>query len=134
MSDRVSTLCEELKLADQGLDKQISEVHFDEIAQTRDINWKFLPSRLGLQDVTAKDIDKDYSNELEKRRELFRKWKQIKGSEATYRSLVRALLDIKQRDNAEYVLKLLCQAVADASSGMYAETITKIILALYVSA
>ena len=66
-------------------------------------NWKSLPFRLGLEDVVAKDIDKDHLKESDKRREFFRQWKQIKGLEATYRSLVRALLDINQKHDAEGV-------------------------------
>ena len=115
MSDKFIRLCTRFKLADQDLDKVISNLHFDEISQTRDINWKSLPSRLGLQDNVAKDIDKDFSKEFDKRREFFQQWKQKNGSEATYRSLVRALLDIKQIDNAEYVCELLQQTVGEAS-------------------
>ena len=111
MSDEViNTLCAHFELADQDLDQMISDLHLDEIALTRDINRKFLPSRLGLQDVLAKDIDKDFRTESDKRRELFRQWKQRKGFEATYRVLVKALLDINQRLDAEYVCKLLRQA------------------------
>ena len=120
MSDSViSTLCAHFELVDHDLDKEISDLHLDEIAQARCTYWKSLPSRLGLQDV---DIDKDFSKEFDKRREFFQQWKQKKGSEATYRSLVRALLDIKQRHDAEYVCKLSRQAVhenpSDDSSGI----------------
>ena len=124
MSDQViNTVCAQLKLAEQDLDKKISDLHLDEIAQARCIKWKLLPSRLGLEGVVAQDIDTDFSREFDKRREFFKQWKQIKGFEATYRSLVRALLDIKQRDNAEYVCELIRQTVTDtscASSGMFA--------------
>ena len=117
-----NTLCAHFELADQELDKVISDLHLDDIAQTRCTYWKFLSSRLRLQDVVAKDIDKDFPTESEKRREFFQQWKQRKGSEATYRSLVKALLDINQRRDAEYVCNLLRQADASssvASSGIY---------------
>ena len=117
MSDEFIKLRTRFKLADQDLDEVISDLHLDKIAQTKDINWKSLPSRLELPDVVTKDIDKDLMKESEKRREFFRQWKQKKGMEATYRSLVRALLDIKERDNAEYVCKLLPQAAVGDASG-----------------
>ena len=123
MSDHIiSTLCAHFELVDHDLDKEISDLHLDEIAETRCAYWKSLPSRLGLQDTVTRDIDKDFTEELDKRREFFQQWKQKKGSEATYRSLVRALLDIKQRRDAEYVSKLSHQAVenpsVETSSGM----------------
>ena len=122
VSDKIiRSLCVHFELADQDLDKVISDFHLDEIAQTRDIiNWKSLPSLLGLRDNVAKDIDKDFTKDFDKRREFFQRWKRIKGSEATYRSLVKALLDINQRHEAEHVCKLLRLMVADTwnSSGM----------------
>ena len=117
MSDELNRLCTRYKLADQDLDKEISDLHLDEIAQSKDIKWKSLPSRLGLPNVVAKDTSKDFPKESDKRCEFFQQWKQRKGSEATYRSLVRALLDIKERDNAEYVCKLLPQAAVGDASG-----------------
>ena len=123
MSDEViNTLCAHFELADQDLDKVISDFHLDEIARTRCTYWKSLPSRLGLLDIVAKDIDSKSSlSESEKRSEFFRQWKQRKGFEATCRILVKALLDINQRRDAEYVCELLCQAgtgSSKASSGM----------------
>ena len=121
MSDKIlGSLCAHFELADQDLDKEISDLHLDEIARTRDINWKSLPSRLGLQDVVAKDIDKNFTKEFDKRQGFFQLWKRIKGYEATYRSLVKALLDINQRHEAEYVCELLRPILADSSnsSGM----------------
>ena len=120
MSDEViNTLCAHFK---QDLDKVISDLHLDEIARTRCTYWKSLPSRLGLPDIVAKDIDiKGSLLESEKRSEFFRQWKQRKGLEATYRVLVKALLDIDQRLDAEYVCELLRQAgtiSSKASSGM----------------
>lgn len=117
-SDNVlRTLCTRLKLVDHDLDKMISDLHLDEIARTRCDYWRSLPSRLGLPDIVAMDIDEDYSEAFDRRRAFFRQWKQIKGSEATYRSLVRALLGIRKKLDAEYVLRLLRQSVA--SSGMH---------------
>ena len=121
VSDKIIRfLCAHFEPADQDLDKVISDLHLQAIAQTSDINWKSLPSRLGLQDDVAKDIDKGFTKEFDKRQEFFQQWKRFKGSEATYRSLVKALLDINQRHNAEYVCELLRPILADSSnsSGM----------------
>ena len=119
MSDQaIISLCAHFELAQQDLDKEISDFHLDEIARTHDVNWKILTSRLGLQDVVAKDIDKDHSKEFDKRLGFFQQWKQRKGSEATYKKLVRALLDTDQKRDAEGVCKLLQPHHSNTSSGM----------------
>ena len=111
MSDKViRTLCAQIGVAYHNLDEVISDLHLDQIALSRCTYWRFLPTRLGLSNVVAKDIDREFQKEPEKRRELFEQWKQRKGFEATYRSLVRALLDIDKRLDAEYVCKLASQA------------------------
>ena len=46
-------------------------------------------------------------DEGEKRREFFLGWKEKKGSGATYGCLIRALLKIKSRQDAESICKLL---------------------------
>ena len=120
----VKTLCARLMLADQDLDKEISDLHLDEIVRKSCTLWKSLPSRLGLHSIIVKDIEKDFPRELDRRREFFQQWKQIKGSEATYRSLVKALLDIDQRHDAEYVCKLLSPVDhPDTSTGTHAESV-----------
>ena len=120
MSDQViSTLCAQFGVAYHNLDEVISDLHLDEIGLSRCTYWKSLPSRLGLSKVIAKDNDRDLQKEREKRCEFLQQWKQRKGSKATYRSLVRALLDIDQRLDAEYVCKLARQAVTNHSPGMH---------------
>ena len=113
MSDQViSTLCAQFGVAYHNLDEVISDLHLDEIGLSRCTYWRSLPTRLGLSNVVAKDIGRDFQKEYERRCEFFQQWKQEKGSEATYRSLVRALLDTKQRLDAEYVCKLASQAIS----------------------
>ena len=52
------------------------------------------------------DIDRKGIGESEKRLDYFTEWKEQKGSAATYKSLIRALLKIGCRDDAEYVYQL----------------------------
>ncbi len=53
----------------------------------------------------ASDIDN--KGEKEKRHTFLIKWRDVKGSEATYRNLIQALLTIESVEDAEEVCKLL---------------------------
>jgi len=57
--------------------------------------------------ISESDIDRDHKTEKEKRAALLGKWKKKKGSAATYKRLIQALLDIECREEAEGVCELL---------------------------
>ena len=111
----VRSLMECYQLKERDCNQQISNVHLDEISLNFSQKWRFLPNRLKMKDIIAHDIDRIPGDEEEKRRTFFLKWKQVKGSGATYKVLIRALLDIKCRQDAESVCKLLQQAAQAAS-------------------
>ena len=71
--------------------------------------WRLVFSSL-LSEVDLDDIDqeKQSRSEQEKRVAALRKWKARKGHEATYDSLVKAVLDHGKVDQAE----MLCQLLA----------------------
>ena len=56
------------------------------------------------------DIDQGPGGEDEKRRNFFFKWRDTKGSGATYKTLISALLEIDCREDAENVCKLCIQS------------------------
>ena len=109
----IGSLCAQIGLAEEHLDKVISDLHLDEITQTACSIWKSLPPYKELKnfDVAIQDIDKENLNEADKIRELFRRWKQRKGSEATYTSILRALLSTERRKDAEYLCRLVITSV-----------------------
>ncbi len=60
-----------------------------------------------MEKIVADDIACSFTTEEERRFEFFSEWKKRRGSEATYKSLICALLAIKSREDAEGVCKLL---------------------------
>ena len=100
------------------MNKEISDLHLEEIARETCTCWRSLPPHLGIETNLVKDIERDFSKEVDRRRELFDQWKQRKGSEATYRNLVKALLYLKERRDADYVCKLLRQTVSSPETSL----------------
>ena len=90
--------------------KQITDEHIEVISRTLCSQWKSLPAHLGLPPITARDIDHGPGDEREKRNTFLTTWKAMKGSEATYKKLISALLKIEHREDAESVCELLKDA------------------------
>lgn len=95
---------------------QISDDHLREIAKSSCKEWKQLPALLGLDSIVADDIGKLQLSEYEKRHAFLQEWKRCKGSKATYKQLVAALLGIENRDDAEKVCKLLKKSAPTVAS------------------
>ena len=87
--------------------QQVSPVHLEDISRSHCKHWRKLPAHLGLPEIMASDIDRKQVEESEKRHIFFFGWKDRKGSDATYRSLISALLKIDCRQDAESICKLL---------------------------
>ena len=94
-------------LTEEEVSIKITDRHIVDISISLCTKWKFLPAYLGLAANIAKDIDRKPVNEEEKRLTFLTTWKEKKGSEATYKSLIGALLDIECRDEAGSVCELL---------------------------
>lgn len=69
--------------------------------------YKRLSPHLGLNGVDTSDIERDAQTEPERRSGLLNKWKEKEGSDATYRALISALLEIDRKDDAEDICRLL---------------------------
>ena len=95
------------QLAADVCSKQISDVHLEKISRSHCKDWRRLPPHLEIETIVASDIDRYQVGEDEKRREFFFCWKQRKGYGATYLYLIRGLLKIGSRQDAESVCKLL---------------------------
>lgn len=108
-----SSLLELYQLKEKDCNQQISSLHLNEISLNYCQKWRFLPARLKLKDIVADDISRGPGNEEDKRYTFFLKWKQIKGSEATYKRLISALLEIKCKQDAEGVCRLLQQSISE---------------------
>lgn len=97
--------CYSLNADDTG--RVISDTHLDQISRFHSRQWKSLPPYLAIESIIADDLSHYVGEEHEKRLSFFLKWKQMKGSDATYFVLISALLKIKCKQDAEGVCKLL---------------------------
>ena len=102
-----------------GVGQQVSDKHVDDISLSSCQKWRFLPSHLDLPSILVEDIERNPRavTESDKRHEFFQAWKAAKGSEATYRELIRALLAIGCRQDAEYVCDLLMSSSSGGGGG-----------------
>lgn len=100
------------ELSDGDCNQQVTDDHLELISRSSCKQWKSLPSHLGMDTIAADDIDKGQKEEREKRHDFFLKWKETKGSQATYKQLITALLKIKCTQDAEGVCEVLKESVA----------------------
>lgn len=107
-----SHLVERFQLTEENCDRQVSDSHLEDISRSFCSRWRSLHSYLELEDLVVRDIDREHKEEEEKRNDFFFAWKQKKGSHATYRKLICALLKIEYRNDAEKVCKLLMRPVS----------------------
>ena len=94
-------------LTEESCDVQISDKHLGDISRSNCRKWRELPSRLEMDAIVVGDIGRKPVDEDEKRATFFAKWKEAKGSDATYKALISALLEIGCTEDAECVCKLL---------------------------
>ena len=112
MSERVSALLECYQLGEEVCNQQMTDRHLGEIASSYCRRWRTLRAELGLKSIVEHDIDcSNPGDEEGKRNAFFDKWKLMKGSTATYKVLISALLEIECRDDAEGVCKVLKQSL-----------------------
>jgi hypothetical protein len=104
----VGSLLDYYQLKEGTCNQQVTDKHLCEIASSYCRQWRTLRAKLGLKNIVEHDIDYSIPGDEEGRRHaFFDKWKLVKGSAATYKILISALLEIKCRDDAEGVCRLL---------------------------
>ena len=110
MARSLESLIVRYHLTEEDVKKQITDEHIGVISSSSSLcsQWKSLPVHLGLATVGA--IDSTPVTETEKKRDFFTTWKEEQGSNATYRKLIGALLEILCNRDAESVCQLLKSA------------------------
>lgn len=109
---------EELELTTEVIkrdwNQRVSDQHIEKFSRSHGKKWRSLPPYLELETIAVDDIDRNPRTltEEEKRHAFFSKWKHVKGSRATYRRLVGALLKIQCREDAENLCEMLKTSVA----------------------
>lgn len=97
----------QFSLSDRDWDKKISDVHADKISRLYCEKWRSLYPYLKLDKIVVADTERNYGAEGERRKCFITNWRKTKGSKATYKVLVYALLTIDQRLDAENICRLL---------------------------
>ena len=94
-------------LKDEYYNCVISDQHLQEIARECCEQWRLLPPYLDVPKIWTSDLDRTPIPQEEKRCTFFEKWKSEKKHDATYRSLIDALLKIECKEDANHVCELL---------------------------
>ena len=78
------------------------------VAAKGSFDWRVVGRRL-LPDSyqIIEDIELEYKNEQSKRDKMFKKWKEMKGSGATYRGLMAVFKELDNQEAAEMVKNLV---------------------------
>ena len=114
MASSIESLIARYQLAEENVNRIITDIHIEVISRCCCSKWKSLPAHLGLATIIAEDINRKEVNEEDKRRTFLTTWKEKKGFEATYKTAISALLEIECRSEAESVCQLLKDACAHA--------------------
>ena len=109
MAHSLESLIVRYHLTEEDVSKQITDEHIEVISSSTSLcsQWKSLPVHLGLATTIVGDIDSTPVTETEKKRDFFTTWKKEQGSNATYRKLLGALLEVPCKQDAESVCQLL---------------------------
>ena len=112
MARSLESLIVRYRLTEEDVNKQITDEHIGVISSSSSLcsQWKSLPTHLGLANTIVGDIDSTPVTETEKKMDFFTTWKEEQGSNATYRKLIGALLEILCNRDAESVCQLLKSA------------------------
>ena len=94
-------------LKGDDVERQITEVDIDKISHCYCKEWKRLPAYLQMGSIAENDVSHSAGTEEDKRRDFFARWKSKEGSGATYKVLIKVLLEIECRSDAEGVCEVL---------------------------
>ena len=106
------SLREAYELTEEDCARTIEDIDLESISHSHCKDWRKLPTHLEMSKIVINDIDKSQGSEEVKRSDFFSRWKDIRGSDATYKQLVIALLEVNCRQDAEDVLKILKESIS----------------------
>jgi len=101
-------LLEEVGVSPAQLDKACTREHLQDIALFLE-SWRTVAPHLGLSRIQVEQVERDGTEENEKRLKFLESWKGKFAFKAKYIVLVKALLKISRADQAEQVCRLLVQ-------------------------
>lgn len=98
------------------LDQKVDSISFYDISKHLS-KWKLLASRVNITQTEVNDIEKDNQKAVMQRMGFLSKWKEKMSIKATYRALMKSLLDIDESEAAQGV----CQVLKGMEHGMCGE-------------
>ena len=126
MASQFSNLIAHFKLTEEDCEREVSDTDIVKIASSLHGKWKSqLPPLLGMDPIVVTDIvgAPGYISEEDRRLAFFKEWKQQNGFDSTYKTIISALLEIKCRQDAENVCKILKEATLTASTSQVSASI-----------
>ena len=126
-STTVSFVLTKYRLKEEDVKRQITDLHIDEISRSFCKKWRSLPAQFKMEPIVVNDINRKPGDEDEKRRDFLLQWREEKGSRATYKVLISALLNIKCENEAEGV----CKLVSSSGIAKYIHCLELILTASY---
>ena len=123
MAVTVDSLISKYHISRDACNKRVSDLHIIDISLKHCRKWRDLPNYLGIDKIAVSDLEYAPGSESDKRTQFFNRWQQEKGRDATYRSLLAALLkvqsredDAESREDVEFICTLLKDDNTSASS------------------
>ena len=107
-SDAFKSLIQHVGINSRQLDVSPESSQLYDIAKQQGSEWEHCAVKLGLEDQQISDIKENNRHDVEKQRQkALAAWKQQSSFMGTYRRLVEVFLEVKRKDLAEYVCKLV---------------------------
>ena len=118
MASLMSKLIAHFELTEEDCEREVSDTDIVKIASSLQGKWESkLPPLLEMETT-------DIGSPVEDKIAFFKEWKQQQGFEATYKSLISALLQVKCRQDAESVCKILKETTCSSQASTSANTIS----------
>ena len=124
----ISSLLKQYKIKVEDVNREVTDRHVEKISQSHCKKWKSLPAYLEMEGIVASDIDIEPIEEEEKRKNFFSKWKEEKGSKATYKVLIRALLEMKCKKDAESVCEMIAPSTSNGMHFTFPHALTPLLV------
>ena len=99
-------LLKEVGVSPSQLDKACTSNHLQDIALFLE-SWRIVAPHLGLSRTEVEGVERDATEEKEKRQKILEVWKAGFAFKAKYIVLIEALLKIGRADQAEQVCRVL---------------------------
>ena len=104
MSTRAADILKQIP--QELLDRPVNDLHLVHIARDL-VKWEELGMLLGLTTAQQEEVRRDFNRYGDQKREAFRKWRELKGPDATYRQLIIMLCCVQNVELANNIKDIL---------------------------